>query len=135
MPKRTLILIATLIMSAAIDPLHATEPTEVLLWPKGAPGAVGNETADKPLVTVFQPPAVKANGTAIVVCPGGGYGFLAVGHEGRDVAKWLNSIGVTAFVLQYRIAPRYRHVNGGVKVRRSAGWWRPNCEAHNCALR
>src|SRR5207249_1797555 len=58
---------------------------------------------------VYQPPAEKANGAAVVVCPGGGYGFLAVDHEGRQIADWLNGLGVTAFVLKYRIAPRYHH--------------------------
>jgi enterochelin esterase family protein len=85
------------------------DPETVLLWPQGAPGAVGNEEADKPSLTVYPPPADKANGAAVVVCPGGGYGFLAMDHEGRQVADWLNNLGVTAFVLKYRIAPRYHH--------------------------
>src|SRR5205085_5120208 len=58
---------------------------------------------------IWQPPADKANGCAVVICPGGGYGFLAVDHEGKQVAEWLNSLGVTAFMLKYRIAPRYKH--------------------------
>jgi acetyl esterase/lipase len=87
----------------------ADAPKVELLWPKGAPGAVGTEEADKPSLTVFQPPADKANGTAVVICPGGGYGFLAKDHEGKQVAEWFNQRGVTAFMLLYRIAPRYRH--------------------------
>ena len=85
-----------------------TRPAE-LLWPKGAPGAVGDEAADKPTLTVCLPPADKATGTAVVICPGGGYGHLAIDHEGRQIADWLNSMGVAGFILQYRIAPRYRH--------------------------
>jgi len=81
----------------------------VLLWPKGAPGAKGTAERDKPSITVYTPPTNKRNGCAVVVCPGGGYGHLAVGHEGRDVARWFNTFGVTAFVLRYRIAPHYRH--------------------------
>jgi acetyl esterase/lipase len=77
------------------------------LWPKGAPGAVGSEAADKPSLTVFVPE--KPNGTAVVICPGGGYTFLADDHEGKQCAQWLNTLGVTAFVLKYRIAPRYHH--------------------------
>jgi len=50
----------------------------------------------------------KATGAAIIVCPGGGYGHLA-DHEGAPVAQWLNSIGITAFVLKYRLGPRYHH--------------------------
>ena len=81
----------------------------LLLWPDGAPGAVGKEERDRPSLTVYLPSKEKASGTAVVVCPGGGYGFLAVDHEGRQPAEWLNKQGVAAFVLRYRIAPRYRH--------------------------
>ena len=79
------------------------------LWPRGAPGAIGEEELDKPSITVYLPPADKATGAAIVVCPGGGYGALAVDHEGKQVADWLNANGIAAFVLRYRIAPRYKH--------------------------
>lgn len=81
----------------------------MLLWPDGAPGAVGKEEVDKPSITVYQPPAGKANGAAVVVCPGGGYGGLAMDHEGKQVAEWLNGQGVTAFILKYRLGQRYRH--------------------------
>ena len=81
----------------------------LLLWPDGAPGAVGEEPQDKPSLTVYLPPKAKANGAAVVICPGGGYGHLAVDHEGKQIAEWLNSLGVAGFVLRYRIAPRYRH--------------------------
>src|ERR1035438_7196628 len=47
--------------------------------------------------------------TAVIVCPGGGYGFLAKDHEGDQIARWLNSLGIQAFVLEYRIAPRYHY--------------------------
>src|SRR5689334_16086598 len=87
----------------------AEGPKVELLWPKGAPGAVGTEAADKPSLTVYLPPSDKATGTAVVVCPGGGYGALADKHEGKDVAEYLNTLGVAAFVLKYRIAPRYKH--------------------------
>jgi enterochelin esterase family protein len=85
------------------------DPKNVLLWPHGAPGAVGDTPADQPAITVYTPPPGKANGAAVVICPGGGYGFLASEHEGRQPARWLNERGVTAFVLRYRIAPRYHH--------------------------
>jgi acetyl esterase/lipase len=87
----------------------AAAPEVLLLWPNGAPGAKGQADTDKPSLTVYPAPADKATDMAIVVCPGGGYGHLAVGHEGKDVAEWLNSIGVSAFVLKYRIAPHYHH--------------------------
>ena len=56
-----------------------------------------------PTLAVYLPPAGTANGTAVVVCPGGGYVHLAMTHEGIDVAHWLNSLGITAFVLKYRL--------------------------------
>jgi acetyl esterase/lipase len=98
------ILALTLTLAADTD-----APKVELLWPKGAPGAVGEDKADKPTLTVYLPPADKATGAAVVVCPGGGYGALAVGHEGKDPAEFLNKLGIAAFVLQYRIAPRYHH--------------------------
>src|SRR5262245_25245669 len=79
------------------------------LWPEGAPGALGKSSNDIPTLTVFLPPADKASGAAIVVCPGGGYGGLAP-HEGADYALFLNQQGVTAFVLRYRLGSQgYRH--------------------------
>lgn len=80
-----------------------------LLWPAGAPGAVGQEAADRPTLEFFLPAAEKRNGTAVVVCPGGGYGALAMDHEGKQIGEWFNALGVTAFVLKYRLGPRYRH--------------------------
>jgi acetyl esterase/lipase len=80
----------------------------LLLWPDGAPGAKGTAPADKPAITVHLPAADKANGAAVVICPGGGYGALMMSYEGHDIAKWLNEQGVAGIVLQYRIAP-YHH--------------------------
>jgi acetyl esterase/lipase len=56
-----------------------------------------------PTLTIYQPEASKANGTAVIICPGGGYSHLALGHEGEDVARKFNEYGVTAFVLKYRL--------------------------------
>ena len=101
-----------------------------LLWPSGAPGAVGTEAVDSPRITVYRAPAEKAGGAAVVICPGGGYVVVAADHEGKQVAEWLNSIGVTAFVLQYRLGPRYRNPaplrdsqRALRMVRASAGEW------------
>ena len=81
----------------------------MLLWSAGAPGALGNDDADKPTITPFIVSGERATGTAVIVCPGGGYLHLAIEKEGTDVAHWWNSLGVTAFVLKYRLGPRYRH--------------------------
>jgi acetyl esterase/lipase len=78
------------------------------LWPGAAPGAIGDEDRDKPTITIWLPKG-NANGSAVVVCPGGGYGALAMDHEGKQIAEWLNGRGVAAFVLKYRLGPRYRH--------------------------
>jgi len=86
-----------------------TLPQPEPLWPDGAPGALGNSDADRPTITPYLVPAGHGTGTAVVVCPGGGYVNLAMDHEGDQIARWLNSIGVTAFVLKYRLGPRYRH--------------------------
>src|SRR5438105_3312950 len=81
----------------------------LLLWPNGAPGAVGQEDRDKPAITIQLPAAEKATGAAVLVCPGGGYGGLAVDHEGKQIAKWLTDRGIAAVVLKYRLGPRYHH--------------------------
>ncbi len=99
---------AILVLSAAAA-LAAQTPETRLLWPNGAPGALGDEDQDKPSITIYLPPEEKASGTAIVVCPGGGYGMLAMDHEGKQIAQWLNARGVAAFVLKYRLGPRYHH--------------------------
>ncbi|MGD0579191.1 MAG: alpha/beta hydrolase [Bryobacteraceae bacterium] len=82
-------------------------PQMELLWPDGAPGAVGKEDVDKPALTWYRP--ASPNGAAVLVCPGGGYGALAMDHEGKQIGEFYNSFGVTAFVLKYRLGPRYHH--------------------------
>src|SRR5690349_1681848 len=60
----------------------------------------------KPTLTLYQAPAEKRNGAAVIICPGGGYNILAWDLEGTEIAEWLNSIGVTAAVLKYRVPRR-----------------------------
>jgi acetyl esterase/lipase len=97
--------ISTTATVAAEQP--AVSNKTVLLWPEGAPGAKGDEDGDKPSLTICLPPKEKATGTAVVICPGGGYGHLAMDHEGHQIARWLNSLGVAGFIL------KYRHRNSG----------------------
>jgi acetyl esterase/lipase len=99
------VMLLSLVVAAGDNP----KPTVELLWPKGAPGALGAEDRDKPTLTIYLPPADKATRTAVVVCPGGGYGALALDHEGKQIAEWLNVRGVAAFILKYRLGPRYHH--------------------------
>ena len=68
-----------------------------------APNILIVHRISKPTLTIFEPPKEKSNGTAVVICPGGGYSIVAIGHEGFDVARRFNEMGVTAFVVKYRI--------------------------------
>jgi acetyl esterase/lipase len=79
----------------------------MLLWLGGAPGALGDEDVDKPSLTVFLPVSANATKTGVVVAPGGGYQHLATEKEGYAIARWLNERGIAAFVLQYRLGPKY----------------------------
>jgi len=90
-----------------------------------------------PTLTAFLPAAGKSNGTAVIICPGGGYGIVAAGHEGYDVAKKFNEMGVTAFVLKYRmpnaknqtdpsIAPLQDAQQAILMVRKNAQKWKIN---------
>jgi acetyl esterase/lipase len=94
-----LVLITSVLMGQKVD----------LLWPGGAPGALGVEDRDKPSLTIRLAEPAKANGTAVVICPGGGYGNLAMDHEGAQIAAWLNNLGISAFILKYRLGPVYHH--------------------------
>lgn len=102
------LLLALLFVCAFAAPVVAAEPKTELLWPAGAPGAKDDRDPDKPAITVHLPAPEKANGTAVVICPGGGYGALMMSYEGHDIAKWLNQYGIAGIVLKYRISP-YRH--------------------------
>lgn len=88
--------------------LPADKPeAELPLEPGQHPDIVRLGNVSRPEITVYHPPVAKRNGTAILICPGGGYYILATKHEGTQVAEWLNQIGVTAAVLKYRVpAPK-----------------------------
>lgn len=90
--------------------LRAELPTtEFPLWPAGqVPGALGSEEKDIPTLTPYWPAPEKATGATVIVFPGGGYRSLAK-HEGEPYAQWLNSLGITAFVLKYRLYPGGYH--------------------------
>lgn len=102
---------ALLILLVLAGPSFAQEkPAFTPLWPKGAPGAMGTADKDVPAIAVYPAPADKNTGVAVVVCPGGGYGGLAMDHEGYQVAKWLNDLGINAAILRYRLgSAKYHH--------------------------
>lgn len=85
----------------------------VKLLPAGDPSIVAGEDNEKdpiePAVDIYLVPKEKANGTAVVVLPGGGYGSLAMDHEGKQIAEFYNAHGIAAFVTRYRHAKRYQH--------------------------
>jgi acetyl esterase/lipase len=109
---------ALLFLSVTI--LTSAQPKEVRLWPDGAPGSEGKTGEEKvrvtasgehvvsnvhfPTLTPYLPPPEKATGAAVVIAPGGGHRELWVDHEGHNLARWLNTHGVAAFVLKYRLA-------------------------------
>ncbi len=92
------------------DPAAVPPPVIIPLWTGKVPGSVGDDPSrDVPTLTIHLAAPEKATGSAVVVCPGGGYAMLAADHEGKQIAQWLNRLGVSAFVLKYRLGPRYHH--------------------------
>ena len=92
----------------------AAEPEPIPIWPGVAPGSENANYSEKteanvvfnvtrPTLTAYFPDRATANGTAVIICPGGGFRRLMFDFEGADLAHWLNSLGVTAFVLKYRL--------------------------------
>jgi len=102
------------------------------LWPQGAPGAVGAEEQDKPHLEIFagHGPAPR---TAVIVCPGGGYTQLNYDKEGAAIAAWLNQRGIMAFVLSYRLAPRYHYPEPLLDGYRSVRWVRSHAAEYQIA--
>ena len=111
----------TLLLLFAFTTMAISQTTDTLyLWPGEVPGESapksdpvqtsnisGNVTRltdiTNPALIVFEPDVSLRNGAAVIVCPGGGYNILAIDKEGYEIADWLNSLGFTAFVLQYRV--------------------------------
>lgn len=83
------------------DPPNYRETGEVTIFDTADIVRVRN--VQKPDIAVFLPSKKNATGEAVVICPGGGYGILAYDWEGSDIARWLNSEGIAAFVLKYRL--------------------------------
>ena len=107
-----------------VTPARAADTNELKLWTREAPGEASFKApppSDKPArndgtlrlelvtaptLTLFRAPGTNANGTAVLICPGGVYNILAFDKEGTEVAQWLNTLGVTAAVLKYRVPRR-----------------------------
>jgi acetyl esterase/lipase len=112
-------IMSILILSISIA-VFAQESEKIYLWPDKVPGeteakqepilsdntsrnVIRLKSVTNPALVVFKPEAAKNNGVGIIVCPGGAYQILAIDLEGYEIAKWLNNLGYTAFVLQYRV--------------------------------
>jgi acetyl esterase/lipase len=148
-PVLSLCAILTVSLAAAAIPRGASAGDVIPLWPGTAPGEKGDigeesEQPDKgdkitritnvtrPTLEVFLPPPEKNTGTAVVICPGGGYSILAYNLEGTEVAEWLNSIGVAGIVLKYRVPARKgreRHDAPLQDAQRALGIVRQHAEA------
>jgi acetyl esterase/lipase len=113
-----LILVATLSSTG--------QSVAIKLWDTKAPNAIGNEPADTPTITPFLAPKETASRAAIIICPGGGYARLSDVKEGSDVARWLNSLGISAFVLKYRLGMRYHQPNQLLDAARAVRYVRSN---------
>ena len=85
------------------------EPQTIPLWQGRAPGALGDAPEDIPTLTMYMPPNTIGPMTAVIVAPGGGYRTLSMNKEGRIPATYLNSLGIAAFVLKYRLGSKYHH--------------------------
>jgi len=107
-------IILPLLMTAIATFSEAALPVVVPLWPEGVPGAkaIGDERSEsggrisnvaEPTLTIYAPAVDRPNGTAVIIAPGGGYGMLSTEREGVQYANWLSSLGVTSFVLKYRM--------------------------------
>src|SRR5262245_54978475 len=113
MTKPYRMLLALLLWPAAV--LGADDPQVIPLWPNGAPGFENRRNEPQlakdywirnihnPSITVYLPPKEKATGAAVVICPGGGHRELVFKAEGEEAAQYLNSLGIAAFALKYRL--------------------------------
>lgn len=113
-----------LILAAAIS--SYAQGSAIKLWETGAPNAVGSEPVDIPTITPFPAAKRMASRAAVVVLPGGGYARLSDVKEGSDVARWLNSLGITAFVVKYRLGMRYHQPNQLLDAARALRYVRAN---------
>ena len=111
--------LSLLLLLASSVVASAAEPQVIPLWPEGVPGLRADAAQERivdgrvvgihyPSLTLYAPEIGRANGTAVIYCPGGGYVRLAIGENGGPDTKWLNGLGVTVFVLKYRLV-EYGH--------------------------
>lgn len=125
-----------LLFLLALAQLAQAQSPKIYLWKDGeVPLAQGKEEEDKPSITPYFAPKDKATGAAVLICPGGGYVTLATDHEGDSVAKYFNNLGITAFVLRYRLGTwdhkKYQHPAQKLDAARAMRYIRSNAKAWN----
>ena len=129
-----ILLLAAACLAEAQSPEHklnfTAEPQTFPLWEHGAPGALGTTDADTPTITVYPPLDATRSGTAILIAPGGSYTMLASNHEGRQFANLFNGMGVTAFVLKYRLGPKYHNPIELGDAQRALRWVRAHAQQY-----
>jgi acetyl esterase/lipase len=129
-----ILLLALASIADAQSPEHklnfTAEPQTFPLWEQGAPGALGTADEDKPTITVYPPLDPTRSGTAILIAPGGSYMMLASNHEGRQFANLFNGMGITAFVLKYRLGPKYHHPIELGDAQRALRWVRAHAQQY-----
>lgn len=127
---------AILLFSSATQTAFAIDPVEVRLWTGDAPGATGQESKDVPTLIVYRPggetgESAKPRGI-LVILPGGGYGHLAIDHEGHDIARWANSQGMIGAIVSYRHRNRgYGHPSPMLDAQRAIRLVRSKAEDWN----
>jgi acetyl esterase/lipase len=110
-----ILMLPEILSAQPVPPQQREKKPVIYLWPNGAPGFENRKNEPEqakdwwvknihnPSLTVYLPPKDKANGSSVIICPGGGHRELVFTAEGEDAAEYFNSIGVTAFVLKYRL--------------------------------
>jgi acetyl esterase/lipase len=124
-----LVAVAGLILVA---PAPCQKDNQIPLWPLAAPLANGAYPDDIPAIFLYLPSSHRPT-PGIVICPSGGYLSLDLDHNGRQVAEWLNSLGIAAFVLKYRLAPAYHYPVQLLDVQRALRYVRSNAALYNLA--
>lgn len=120
------------ILLSSVSNLHAQVPQTIRLWEGDAPGALGSDEKDIPTAFVYLPEKSSEPTGAIVIFPGGGYGHLAMDHEGHQIARWANDMGLAGIIVSYRHRNRgYGHPTPMLDAQRAIRLTRHNAQQWN----
>ena len=124
------ICVVAYVAAVLAPPAIGQEVNEIPLWPLQTSAGKALDQADWASIFLYLPTEVKPT-PGVVVCPGGGYTMLAMDLEGRQVADWLNNLGIAAFVLHYRLAPHNRYPAPLLDAQRAMRYVRANAKLYN----